>query len=188
MDPIPVPRIDLLLRHRFWEIHEAAFILVDRWPLDLCYRATPRLPWAGERNVFLAPLDERGYCPKQLGAVYQGALSLLERGVLSGALPNLPANLCLSCYGANQTFLVPPIEAIILGLSSDLIVSRGLAKHLEIEQIVESKKRRNLLKFTVDQTIAQFILSRDGAVSVSALCRHPLMEKFGSAGRSCDVE
>ncbi len=188
MNAVPVPRIDFLLQHRFWELHEAAFILVDRWPRDLCYRATPRLQWANERNMFLAPQTENGYCPKELGPEYQKALALLERGILSGRLLNVPGNLYLSCYGANQTFLIPPIEAITLGLSNDLTLSQVLAKHLEIEQIKESRKQRNLLKFTVDQTIAQFILNRDGAVSISALCRHALMERFGSAKKSCDAE
>jgi hypothetical protein len=188
MNAVPVPRIDILLRHRFWELHEAAFILVDRWPRDLCYRATPRLQWANERNVFLAPQTENGYNPKQLGPEYQKALSLLERGILSGELLNIPANLYLSCYGANQTFLIPPIEAIILGLSHDLILSQVLAKHLEIEQIVDAKKPRNVLKFTIDQTIAQFILTHEKIDSISILCRHDLMKRFGSAKKSCDKE
>jgi hypothetical protein len=187
----PVPPIDFLLRHRFWELHEAAFILVDRWPKDVCYWGAPRLPWLDgldERNAYLAPLTESGYCPKQLGREFQKALAILERGILSGDLLNLPANLHLSCYGANQTFLIPPIDAITLGLSNDLILSQALATHLGIEQIKETQKKRNLLKITRDQTIAQFILSREQIISISDLCRHDLMKRFGSGQTSCDAE
>ncbi len=189
MNPVPVPRIDILLQHRMWELHEAAFILTNRWPSDLCYRAA-RVPHYLQlgRNVFLAPQSENGYCPKQLGPEFQKAIVILERGILSGEILNVPANLYLSCYGANQTFLIPPTDAITFGLSNDLILSRELARHLELEQIEKSKKQRNLLKFTVDQTVAQFILNREEVMSISALCRHPLMERFGSAKKSCDAE
>lgn len=184
----PIPPIDLLLGHRFWELHEAAFILVDRWPKDWCYWGAPRLPWLDDQRMYLAPTTESGYCPKQLGREFQKALAILERGILSGDLLNLPANLYLHSYGANQTFLIPPIDAITLGLSNDLIVSQALATHLGIEQIKETQKKRNLLKITKDQTIAQFILSRERIVSISDLCRHDLMKRFGSWKASCDAE
>lgn len=186
MGTVPIPPISALLKNTVLEIHEAAFLLTNRWPENLSYHEGEFPSWLGEKNAFLVP-GKGGYCPKKLGQKYRKALSVLQELVSSGELPNLSLDLRLPCYGKSKTILVRTLHTVMLALSHDLSLSEKLSNGLKFKQIQE-KKRRNSSKITIDRTIAQSIINKEIAITSIGICRHDLMKQFGSVVQSTDME
>jgi len=166
-EPFTPPSLTVFLKHKYWGIHEAAFVLTN-WPnkdLFECYITPLSEDVKEDRSFFYMLPHDRSFDPYMFGKEYQRVFCDIKTSIEN---KTLPARFEYLFDGVS--YLVSPQDLIVWALLRGRVLPEILQKELRIYQI-KKKSTKPLQKNVKKKILAQFCLSKNQAMSMEELCR-----------------